>query len=162
MSSSSYLDWMKPRQAKLPDVTPRVTGIPKLRKSLLGLPGERNLEQYQQHVCSRLLAFLDQVSRTVNHENKDDAFGIIHPTFQGLVDRLDKHPRHSFRLFSSNKISRLWDNPTARKARPQGVEKVVLEWADKTKCNTYNKFLREKGIMEKSLSTKYSTRAGES
>jgi hypothetical protein len=155
VSSAMYIDWMKKRQPERPILTPEMTGIPKLRRFLLGIPAEQNFDCYIHHVSKKLPAFLEQVPRIADHEKKDDAYAIIRPRFMELVEELATKCRSALEDFQDNRIRRVWENEDSRELRLQGVRKVILSWASDVRWNTYNKVLREKGIVKKSDSKRY-------
>ncbi|KAF2007389.1 hypothetical protein P154DRAFT_614772 [Amniculicola lignicola CBS 123094] len=155
ISASMYIDWMKKRQKERPLLTPEMTGIPKLRRFLLGLSAEDNLENYRHHVANRLPAFLNTIRRIIDQDKKDDAYSIIRPKFRHLVESLEVQSKAVFQDFLEKGLLRLWAVPSLKAKRTETVASIVQNWGEGTRWNTYNKFLRERGIVKKSMSTKY-------
>jgi hypothetical protein len=92
ISASMYLEWLKVRQKDRPILTPEVTGIPALRKFLIGLAVEQNWQIYRDHAFEKLPLLLDKLRRIVQNENKDNAYDILRPRFKQAVAKLrDMH-----------------------------------------------------------------------
>jgi hypothetical protein len=155
VSSSMYVDWMKKRQNERPLLSPEQTGIPNLRKFLLNVPAEDNLDCYRQHIGTKLPAFLDTISRIVDQEGKDDAYGVIRPKFMTILKEFMEKHTLIFTEFIDNKVQRLWQIGTLKRSQEEGVVTVIRNWADNVRWNTYNKVLREKGIVKKTDAVRY-------
>lgn len=155
VSSSLYLDWMKKRRREDPILSPEMTGIPKLRQFLLGISADDNVKAYRRHMESALPRVLGKISRIVDQENKNDAYAEIRPIFRQVVDGLRDAQRSVFSSFVEDKTIRMWSTAAAKSDALNNVKKVVEDWGENTRWNTYNKFLREMGIWKRSASKKY-------
>ncbi|KAF2877062.1 hypothetical protein BDV95DRAFT_614319 [Massariosphaeria phaeospora] len=154
VSASMYLDWLKTRQKTRPFLTPLQTGIPQLRKFLLGFSAEGNLHAYRKHAFDTMPLFLDKVRRISNHESKDSAYAVIRPKFLQLVANLKDQLDTSFNDFIQNKLLKLWTDTSQKEKRSDKIASVVRGWGEAF-WNTYNKVLREKGIVARTKSKKY-------
>ncbi|KAF2643057.1 hypothetical protein P280DRAFT_467149 [Massarina eburnea CBS 473.64] len=155
VSASMYLDWLKVRQKERPFLSPEMTGIPALRKFLLGLSAETNYQEYRNHVFLKLPRFLGKLRRVAHDENKDGAYAVIRPRFQELVANLENHLQASFEEFRKEGISPVWTDSSEKGNRLENIVSIVKEWGDGTRWNTYNKVLREKGMVRKTTAQKY-------
>jgi hypothetical protein len=155
VSSSLYINWMKSRRRADPVLTPEMTGIPKLRKFLMGLGADDNMEAYRQHVVTILPEFIGKIERIVDCDKKNDAFAEIRPYFKALLDEVKTAHEAQFADFLRGKVLKIWGNPFAKDKALDAVTEVLRGWSIGTKYNTYNKFLREGGIVKNSRSMKY-------
>lgn len=155
VSASMYLDWIKIRQKDRPALNPEMTGIPVLRRFLLGLSAEGNYRAYKEHVKTKLSMFLDKIRRIVQEEKKDDSYAIIRPRFQELTTRLNTVLEAAFDSFVNNRVDEVWKGKAAKEERHASLLKIVSEWGNGVAWNTYAKLAREKGIVARTQAKKY-------
>ncbi|KAF2741220.1 hypothetical protein EJ04DRAFT_547621 [Polyplosphaeria fusca] len=155
VSASMYLDWMKFRQKARPVLSPEMTGIPKLRQFLLGLAANQNWRNYKHHVSNKLPLFLDKVARIAYNEQKDDAYAVIRPIFSKLVEDLKEQHQTGFDDFVGSKVAPVWGRPYQKTRILQRFTRTVQMWGMDCRWNTYNKGLRECGIVKRTAAAKY-------
>ncbi|KAF2795682.1 hypothetical protein K505DRAFT_359957 [Melanomma pulvis-pyrius CBS 109.77] len=159
ISASAYLDWLKVGQKDqsllTPEMTPEMTGIPTLKNHLLSLTAEGNWETYRTHAFNKLPSLLNKVRRTIHSENKDNAYAVIRPTFMQLVAKMRNRHQSSFDNFLKDRIIQIWADPIQKKKRQESIIGIVKEWGNNVAWNTYNKVLRERGMVSGSKAKKY-------
>ncbi|KAH7126594.1 hypothetical protein B0J11DRAFT_505324 [Dendryphion nanum] len=159
VSASSYINWMKTRQKERPILSPEMTGIPGLRRFLCGLTEEDNERNYHNHITNTLGAIIERIER-ITDEKKDNAYGIIRPEFLQLVASLQDKQQAIMVDFLENNICRLWGAPSQKESRMESIQALVTHWGDSVRWNTFNKVLREKGIVKKTQAASYASKGG--
>jgi hypothetical protein len=159
VSSSFYLKWLSLRTKSRPTLTVERTGIPSLRRFLLGLSADDNFNNYQRHAFHKLPSLLDKATRIAHNDKKDNAYAIIRPGFKKLVAMLKAQYQKSFDDFLKNDIRPVWGE-YQKTDRLEEISGVVVQWGSNVKWNTYNKTLRERGLFRNSKAMKYKDRAG--
>ncbi|KAF2709597.1 hypothetical protein K504DRAFT_533941 [Pleomassaria siparia CBS 279.74] len=155
ISASMYLDWLKCHQKDRPILTAQSTGIPALRKFLLGLTAQGNWDAYRDHVFQKLPYFLDKVRRIVHHENKDNAYVVLRPKFKDVVANLMNKHQSAFKKFLDYSILPVWTDSSLKEDRQIAINGQVHDWGVDSHWSTYRKLLREHGIVAKTVARKY-------
>jgi hypothetical protein len=161
ISASMYLQWMKPRQKEAPILNTEMTGIPSLRRFLLGISAQDNFRAYQEHACTKLPLFLEKVSRITDEDRKDDAYAAIRPAFAQAVEDLKVRHLELFSQFLAEEITEVFGGPSMKAKRLERITHVVEMWAGGVVWNTYNKALRQKGIVKQTTAAKYKDKGGQ-
>jgi hypothetical protein len=159
VTSSFYLKWLSPRARSRPNLTAEETGIPSLRKFLLGLSADLHFDNYRRHAFHKLPSLLDQATRIAHDDKKDDAYAIIRPGIKKLVSMFKTQYQKSFDNFLKNNVAQVWDK-YQKADRLEKISGVVIQWGSNVQWNTYNKTLRGRGIFGQSMAIKYKNQAG--
>lgn len=159
VTSSFYLKWLSPHARSRPNLTAEETGIPSLRRFLLGLSADINFDNYRRHAFHKLPSLLDQATRIAHDDKKDDAYAIIRPGLKKLVSMFKSQHQKSFDNFLKNDVAQVWDK-YQKADRLEKISGVVFQWGNNVRWNTYNKTLRARGLFGQSKATKYKDQAG--
>jgi hypothetical protein len=154
ITASMYLDWLKQRKQR-PCITAHMTGVPTLRKFLLSFAAERNYQSYQEHIEVKLPLFIDKVRRIAQDEKKNDAYVIIRPRFRKLVSAVKTGFQSNFDTFLKSRLEGIWTDSSQKYKKFEKFSSIVEEWGNGVAWNTYNKALREKGIVPRTQAKKY-------
>jgi hypothetical protein len=155
ISASMYLEWLKVRQKDRPILTPEMTGIPALRRFLIGLAAEQNWQIYRDHAFEKLPLLLDKLRRIVQNENKNNAYDILRPRFKQAVAELREQHQISFDNFLKDMVFEVWTKPSREERLKKRILNIGEDWGTEVRWNTYNKVLRERGLATKTKARKY-------
>ena len=153
-SALVYLDWLKVRQNKPPLMTLNMTGIPSLRRFLLGLTADGKWEVYRSHAFQRLPQLVEKIRRVVLNENRGNSYAVIRPEFKKIVEKMQNQHRGSFEKFIASNVTSIWATPTQKEERRQSVINLVRSW-DMLPWNTYAKAVRDRGIVARTKCKHY-------
>ena len=147
VSAGQYMQHLYPGDSK-PFLSVEETGIPALRRYLLGIPAEKNWRSYQDHLNVKVPQFIDKARRISNDNKQDDSYAKIRPMFDRLVKQHQDNVERCFETFSRLHIVPLFEDVSQRDRRLKDLLEVVQGWSEGTRPNTYNLGLREFGIMK--------------
>jgi len=152
-SAYEYMQWTtKPKITfkNQPSLSPEETGIPELRKKLMLLPADQNLQRYYDHAHVALLAFVAKGERSVKFNDRDGDFGKIADHVESLgqkfLNRLHSQTKTSFQKISDLSVSKFSSDIPLFKNRTEA--KVEQDWCKLT-FFAFNRVLKGKGIVPK-------------
>lgn len=157
VSAGRYMDWMKAHQQTRPVLSPEMTGIPGLRKLLLSIAADRNWEAYRHHTFSKLPSLNKKISRITDENKKDDAYAIIRPDFGKQVAECKTRQLNAFRNFIEKGIPDVWTDAGIKDQKYRDINEIVKGWHKGLGWKTYDKAVRENGIVLKTKSAKFKT-----
>jgi hypothetical protein len=156
ISASMYLIWLSPRQHKRPILTPEETGVPEFRQFMLQKTAAGNWQNYSEHMFEVLPAFIEKIARISQDEKKDESYAILRPRYMQQVATFKIRLARSFEQFLETKMVKVGGHFSMNSKYMSSISKVVTDWGTGVVWNTYNKLLRQRGIVTKSQAKKYS------
>jgi hypothetical protein len=154
-SAFMYMQWTTKRKITFvgqPALSPEESGIIQLRKELMLLPADQNLEDYEKHIHCELSAFIEKANRTINQTDREGGFMPIAEDFermaQKFITRLLEQLQSSFQKISEKSMARIKsDVPTFKS---QIETKLVEDWMT-MKFYAFNRALKGRGIVPKGI-----------
>lgn len=148
-SAADYMKWIGKATIlyrDMPALGPELTGIPAIRTCFFGLPANRNLKRYMEHINTEVPAFVDKVRRVTSPADRDEGFRTIADRVDILLGHLMNclHAQVKEVFHSYSRISIIEGNVSIFKKE---VDKLVRSQWLTLRSPAFNRVLKSKGLI---------------
>jgi hypothetical protein len=154
VSAGAYNRWIAKSRGKRPQMTANMSRIPELRSLLLRLPSDKNYQRYYDHCFETIPNIVDAVGRILEKQPVDDSYAQIRQQMKEHISVIETTLQDHFTNFLENLLPKVWPDSMAKYDQTVTLRGLVNEWSSAFHWSTFDKMVREFGILYKTRSSK--------